>query len=360
MTKLRLSFKQKYLGIELCFLFFISFMITLISDLEYSSYEEHNILKFAEDIDYRIVCGAFDFIVYGLLYWGFLKRCVFNRNIAAIVLCLVGFVVFYHLSAKYGRDWVIVHFKFISADIHARTLAQMNSPRLYFAINYLLISAIFPLLGLAFLVRTLHQNDEMKTIKEQQLYSELNYLKAQLQPHFFFNTLNNIYALALRRSVDTAPMIAKLGEMMRYILYEASKPSVLLTREIEFLSNYITVERIRHQQNVCIGFDVQGVSPNYHIEPLLLLPFIENAFKHGLEQETGSGQVNIVICQTEKELVLEVTNSKPAVPPKETAKGIGISNVIRRLNILYPDQYQLVTSDEEKQYQVTLTLQTTP
>jgi sensor histidine kinase YesM len=357
MSKLFLNATNKYLRIELGFLFFISFVITLISDLEYSAFEQQNILKFSEDIDYRFVCGTFSFLVYGALYWGFLKHYVLKKNIVGIILCLLGFFLIYRLADHYILNWVIVHLDFISAEIRTRTLEDMNSQRMHFAISYLLISAIFPLLGLAFLVRTLHQNEEMSVIKEQQLYSELNYLKAQLHPHFFFNTLNNIYALALKQSVDTAPIVAKLGEMMRYILYEAAQPVVSLLREIEFISNYVAVERIRHQQNVTIDFDVQGLDNTYQIEPLLILPFVENAFKHGLEQELGNGHVHIVICQTENELLLEVTNSKPKATLIDTKKGIGISNVVRRLDLLYPNKYQLTTNDEEKQYRIILSLQ---
>ena len=357
MIKLLPDAAKQYFRIELTFLIFISFLITLISDLEYSSYQEKDISKFLVDIDYRMVTGMFQFIAYGILYWGFLKRYVLEKKIFKIFLSLVGFVILYHLASHYILNWVIVHLEFISPDIRKRTLEEMASPRLYFAINYLLISAIIPLMALAFLIRTLHQNEEMKVIKEQQLYSELNYLKAQLHPHFFFNTLNNIYALALKQSVDTAPMVARLGEMMRYILYEASKPTVSLVREVAFLSDYIAVEQIRHQQqHVNITLDLQGLSETHQIEPLLLLPFVENAFKHGLEQELGNGYVNIVICQTEDELLLEVLNSKPDVEAMENKKGIGIENVIRRLELLYHDRYILTTDDEKTSYRVTLTL----
>ena len=357
MIKLIPDAAKQYLRIELTFLIFISFLITLISDLEYSSYEERDISKFLVDLDYRLICGLFQFIAYGTLYWGFLKRYVFNKKIVALLLCLVGFVILYHLVDHYILNWLIVRLDFISPEIRKRTLEDMNSPRLYFAVNYLLISAIIPLLALAFLIRTLDQNEEMKVIKEQQLYSELNYLKAQLHPHFFFNTLNNIYALALKQSADTAPMVARLGEMMRYILYEASKPTVSLVQEVAFLSSYIAVERMRYQEGATISFDLQGVCETHQIEPLLLLPFVENAFKHGLEQELGNGYVHIVICQTEDELLLEVVNSKPDIEVREDKKGIGIENVIRRLDLLYPDRYTLSTSDEKTKYRITLTLQ---
>jgi LytS/YehU family sensor histidine kinase len=182
-------------------------------------------------------------------------------------------------------------------------------------------------------------------------------LKAQLHPHFFFNTINNIYALALKQSADTAPMVAKLAEMMRYILYEADQPVVLLEREIEFLNNYIGTEKIRHKRND-IRFDVQRIDRNIRIEPLLLLPFVENAFKHGLEQETGNGYVHIVICLVENELTVEVTNSKPAEGEIRVTKGIGMQNLQKRLAILYPGKHQLLVHDEADKYQVTLTLLT--
>ena len=124
----------------------------------------------------------------------------------------------------------------------------------------------------------------MKLLKEKQLMSELNYLKAQIHPHFFFNTINNIYSSALRQSSDTAAMIAKLGDMMRYILYEASNKSVLLKAEIGFLSDYIEMERIRHSDTININFDVQGIDPNYNIEPCLCA-IRRNAFKHGIEHD---------------------------------------------------------------------------
>lgn len=196
----------------------------------------------------------------------------------------------------------------------------------------------------------------MKELKEQQLISELNYLKAQLHPHFFFNTINNIYALALKQSAQTAPMVARLGEMMRYILYEADQPTVPLSRELTFLSDYIEVEKIRHQAHIDIQFDVQGIRQDYRMEPLLLLPFIENAFKHGLEEETKNGFVHIVLCQTDRDLTLQVSNSIPQSVKKAAVSGIGIQNVRKRLDILYPAKYQLDINETPELYEVTLIL----
>ncbi|WP_252792820.1 sensor histidine kinase [Mucilaginibacter flavidus] len=350
------TINRKYFWMEFGFIFFLSFAITLISDLEYSAYVQHNISKFSDDFGYRVVTESLALICYGIYYWGFLKVYVFRRSLLGVILCSIAFVILDHIFDKYVTNWILAHTDFISTAFRKRALDELRDPRIVFTFNYALISTIFPLTGLAFVVRSFSQDNELKTLKEQQLLSELNYLKAQLHPHFFFNTINNIYGLALKQSTDTAPMVARLGEMMRYILYEADQETVPLSREIAFLSGYIEVEKIRHQKGTNIQFDVQGILPEYRIEPLLLLPFIENAFKHGLEEETGNGFVHIVICQTDEDLTLQVSNSIPESAKGKEVAGIGIKNVRKRLDILYPGRYQLEMNEAPGIYEVTLIL----
>jgi len=349
---------QKYFWIELGFIFFLSFMITLISDLEYSTYVQHDMSRFSEDYGYRLITESLNLCCYSIFYWGFLKRYVFKRKLIGVILSCVGFVILNHIFDKYVTNWALIHTDIVSEEFRRRALKDMLEPKILFTFNYMLISAIFPLTGLAFLVRSLTQDRDMKAMKEQQLISELNYLKAQLHPHFFFNTINNIYALALKQSADTAPMVARLGEMMRYILYEADQKTVLLSKEIDFLSSYVTAERIRHQEQINISFDAQGIKADARIEPLLLLPFIENAFKHGLEEETKSGFVHIVICETDEDLTLQVSNSKPELIRVKSPAGIGINNVLKRLELLYPDKYKLDVNQNVESYEVTLIITT--
>jgi LytS/YehU family sensor histidine kinase len=249
---------------------------------------------------------------------------------------------------------VVIKLPIISAEIKQMAADNLARARLTFTISYATVREVIPLIGFAFLIRSLQQDEQMKTLKEQQLLSELTYLKAQLHPHFFFNTMNNIYSLALKQSKHTAPVVAKLADMMRYVLYEADQPKVSPLKEIVFLSNYVEVERIRHQQNT-IRFDVQGANDAVSIEPLLMLPFIENAFKHGLEQETEQGFVNIILCIIDNELTLEVSNSKPQ--QLNPSPGIGLQNVIKRLALLYPGRHDLRVNEEADTYHVTLTLQ---
>jgi sensor histidine kinase YesM len=339
---------RKYFWVELSFLLFLSFGVSLISDLEYSAYEQHDISRFAEEIGYRLITGSFSLITLAIYYFAFLKRYVFGRKVIGIILCSAGFVIIDQLIDKFPSNWVIIHTDWVSNILKKRAVEDLLRPRIIFTFNYRVTRSIIPLIGLAFLIRSLTQEREMKELKEQQLVSELNYLKAQLHPHFFFNTMNNIYSLALKQSKDTPAVVAKLADMMRYILYEADQPKVPLKKEIGFLSNYVEVEQIRHQHNT-IQFDVQGVNDAAMIEPLLMLPFIENAFKHGLEQETRQGFVNIVLCVMEDDLILEVANSKPR--QVNSSAGIGIQNVLKRLAILYPDKHRLAIKDEPNTYQ---------
>ena len=141
---------------------------------------------------------------------------------------------------------------------------------------------------------------------------------------------------------------------MRYILYKAEEEVVLLQDEIAFINNYVEVERVRYRSVININFETQGIDDKSKISPLLLLPFIENAFKHGVQEEEKDGFVNIVICKIGDELTLEMNNSISKT--KEISGGIGLVNVKKRLNILYPKKHKLEVENDGKVYQVNLTL----
>ncbi|MFD0749184.1 sensor histidine kinase [Mucilaginibacter calamicampi] len=350
------NIKWKYFRIELCFFIFLSYIISFISDLEYSYHVEHNVANFTKHFEYRIAFGTFEIAAYSLFYWGFLKRAVFNKKIVHVILGMAVFLFLQHLMQSYLANWVVSKMPIFSSELRTYTANALKSANMSYSINYPLMVVAFPLIGFTFLIRSLQQDEQMRALKEQQLMSELNYLKAQLHPHFFFNTMNNIYSLALKQSKDTAQVVAKLADMMRYILYEADQAKVSLKKEIDFLSNYVEVERIRHEQNI-IQFDIQGINEVATIEPLLLLPFIENAFKHGLEQETGKGFVTIILCVMEDDITLEVSNSKATLLNPST--GIGLQNVSKRLELLYPNGHVLQVDERAETYNVTLTLQLT-
>ena len=199
--------------------------------------------------------------------------------------------------------------------------------------------------------------NEKRELESQNLQSELKFLKSQINPHFFFNTLNNLYALTLKKS-DLAPeIVLRLSEMMRYMLYESNEKEVPLDKEINYVNNYIELERLRQGEKFKIDFLVEGEPFNQRIAPLMFIPFLENSFKHGLDNQIKSGYVNIHLMLEENSVRLDIKNSKPEFLPsikKKKSGGIGLENVRRRLKLLYPDKHKLEILDENDSYHVKL------
>lgn len=199
-----------------------------------------------------------------------------------------------------------------------------------------------------------------KTVENERLTAELNFLKAQINPHFLFNTLNNLYYLAYTQSSNTTEVIAKLSQMMRYMIYDSNYPLVPLSKEIEYMENYISLERLRLNNQIPIKFSVEGGNPqDLLIAPLIFITFLENAFKHGVSNNHPEAWVNISISIQGSECVYRVENSKmPFTKPEaEQKSGIGIQNVKRRLELSYPGKHKLVVDDLQDRYTVQLNIQ---
>ena len=205
----------------------------------------------------------------------------------------------------------------------------------------------------------LHQNEKMK-LERQNLQSELKFLKSQINPHFFFNTLNNLYALTLKKS-DLAPeIVLRLSEMMRYMLYESNEKMVPLEKEVNYVKNYLELEKLRQGDRFDIKFKLEGKPKDQKIAPLMFIPFLENSFKHGLDNQIKSGYVHIELKIEEDDIILQVNNSKPPSIPKPKSEkksgGIGLENVKRRLKLLYPNKHKLEIVEKPHAFQVFLTI----
>lgn len=198
-----------------------------------------------------------------------------------------------------------------------------------------------------------------KAVEREKLLAELNFLKAQINPHFLFNTLNNLYYLAYSKSDRATEVIDKLSKMMRYMIYESNHPQVLLSKEIEYMQNYISLERIRLSNEVPIDFEVAGNIQGVMIAPLIFITFLENAFKHGVTGQTQGSWVKISITMEGKTCVYTVQNSKAAASHQIQTPGIGLVNVKRRLELSYPQHYELAIQDEEDRFEVRLKLDLT-
>jgi sensor histidine kinase YesM len=345
---------DKYFYAEITFFVVFCWLFPILTDVEYNFNERHHTGLFVNDIDYRLVYGTFNLAAFWVFYRWIVQRYLLQRRwllfIGVYILFLVAFNFYWD-----GVYYFVGHTGFFSSKMAADARQYYGHP-IHFSIIYL-FSQCLCITALAYFIRSARQDRELRQLQEHRYRAELKYLKTQLHPHFFFNTLNNIYALALKQSTDTAPMIARLSAMMRYILYETEQPKVTLKNEIDFLTDYVAVWRWRRPNPITITFEVQGVDERHLIEPLLLLPFIENAFKHGIEEETGEGFVSVIVCMTESELNVEISNSKPSIQ-RDPSVGIGLSNAIQRLELLYPGRYSLDIADNEKLYHLNLTLPT--
>ena len=195
-----------------------------------------------------------------------------------------------------------------------------------------------------------------KEVEREKLLAELNFLKAQINPHFLFNTLNNLYYLAYSKSDRATEVIDKLSKMMRYMIYESNHPQVLLSKEIEYMQNYISLERIRLSNEVPIDFEVTGNIEGVTIVPLIFITFLENAFKHGVTGNSQGSWVKIFISMEGKTCVYTVHNSKVAAGSGDKSRGIGLVNVKRRLELSYPHHYELAIRDGEDRFEVELKL----
>lgn len=199
------------------------------------------------------------------------------------------------------------------------------------------------------------QQDWMQAEKEK-VRAELQLLKAQVHPHFLFNTLNNIYSFSLEGSPKTPGLILKLSSLLSYMLYDCKAEEVLLEKEIDVMKNYIDLEKERYGNSIEISWNIEGDVKDKYIAPLLLLPFLENAFKHGTSEQLEKPWLSLDIAVKKFTLKCKIVNSKnESVLISE--KGIGIQNVKKRLKFLYPDKHELKLSDEGEFYVVSLTVE---
>lgn len=196
--------------------------------------------------------------------------------------------------------------------------------------------------------------NRLKQIENEKLSAQIASLKSQINPHFLFNTLNNIYATAIDTSPKTADMVDKLSEMMRYTMKNTQQDLVLLEDEITYISNFIELQKIRLDRSVKLEYHILENIPDLRIAPMLLIPFIENAFKHGVNSEQKS-HIRIETTMNKTEFQLRVVNNKVNVQRDISERsGLGIENTKHRLNLIYPSKHLLVINDTEKEFFVSL------
>ncbi len=272
-------------------------------------------------------------------YFGFLWRCLLLLIPLAMLNRLVTFYLVYPLVYNYP--------------IHQQeALFQLRRMLFYFL-------DIASAVGVASTVKLLEDRIQgqlrEEELRREKLQSELNFLRAQTNPHFLFNTLNNIYALARKQSPNTAPVVMKLSQILRFMLYECTQPRIPLNDEIKVIRDYIELEKLRYNKRLSISFIDAVDEPGRLIAPLLLLPFVENAFKHGSSETRFETYINIELKLQEGQLELTIANSKDDDPIMKS-NGIGLQNVRRQLELIYPGQHQLEITNESQRFTVLLTI----
>lgn len=307
--------------------------------------------EFAELFVNALSHTVFLMIVAYINYFIILPRYIKHKNgiryslefVIATVLILFGYV--------HVKRWIVDGYSYQAGFFYTKAFAIGSF------VTSVLVSAFVAFLRFFTEWRDLEEQREQ--LKSEKLSAELKFLKNQINPHFLFNTLNNLYSLAYTKSPQTTEVISRLSQMMRYMVYDSNHELVPLEKEIEYIKNYILLEKLRLNEEVPIEFEVIGDPGNKKIVPLLLIPFMENAFKHGVSNNNSLSWVKAkLICENQK-ISLQVSNSKFANKGSaaSTTSGIGLENVTKRLDLKYDDKYSLHVSDQESQYTATLDLQ---
>jgi LytS/YehU family sensor histidine kinase len=237
-------------------------------------------------------------------------------------------------------------------DLTIKNLADFNLLPFYFEIGLITFIA----LSIKLIKEGKIEREEKNLLEKEKIRVELFALKTQIDAHFLFNTLNNLYSLAIKKSDLVPKGILMLSEMLDFVLYETSHEIYSLNKELGFIENYIELEKLRYGERLKISIEKTIDCQETKITPMLLFPFVENSFKHGASKAIKNAWIKIKIHSALNQLVFEVENSKVSheIKAKEISGGLGLENLRRRLNILYPGCHNLTISEDEERYSVSL------
>ena len=294
-------------------------------------------------------------VTYGFLYFlipslsnsQYLKFAGWFVVVAYIALVLARFMKIYVYETVIGHD--------IAKDSIVEILTYIPALLGQYAIWVFLTPLLTVMIVL--LINHLQEKERLEKLKKEKNQAELRFLKAQIHPHFLFNTLNNLYTLSIQKSPKTADIAQKLYDILDYMFNNGSRATISIEEEINLISNYIELERIRYTDRLDLVF-IKDVDDNQMpIVPLMLLSMVENAFKHGASGDLGSPKIKIELVLKETQLTFSIFNTKPAalaIDKKGYRKGIGIQNIKRQLAILYPVAFDYQIEETKETYSAVL------
>lgn len=284
---------------------------------------------------YSIINVSLFYINYTLLIPQLIKvRKMYLWYVLSITVLIIVMGFIKTVIASLNSDIMLT---FTNPQSHSRESVNITT----YAIRTVFISGFFIVIGslLKFAIDWFANDRIQRNLESEKKDMELQFLKSQLNPHFLFNSLNNIYSLAYQKSDKTADAVLKLSEIMRYMIYESNDSWVSLSKEIEYVKSFIELQKLRFKDGAAVELSLNGEIDNQHIVPFILISFVENAFKHGVANDPKD-PIKINIIANQKILHFSVTNKKNT-HNKDEVGGVGLNNVERRLQLLYPDRYKL-------------------
>ena len=293
-------------------------------------------------------------LTYGILYYFLPRYLSKDKSRLGTTLLLMGFVV---VIACFNYLNFLLTF---SISTRMGYFAKMPDAAFIIPIWGRQILFNYPtVVGFAVAIKLLKnwylKQQETVQLTREKIHAELQLLKAQVHPHFLFNTLNNIYSFILKESPEAPALVQKLSGLLRFIIYQCNQPLVSLEEELKMIRDYMDLEQVRYGEHFNMMVDVEGSPSNKMIYPLLLLPFLENSFKHGTSRMLSHPWVKLHLEIKDSLLHFTLANSKPAtVDDKPLPNGIGLNNVKKRLELLYPGTYTLELHEDELSFEVHL------
>lgn len=277
------------------------------------------------------------------------------------------------LKKQYALFWLSLFFSLVVSGVLRRTFLfkvmypilfpeRLDEPLFYLpkimmgAVQVHLVTAVGVMIYLLGKWKK-HQHLTDVLLKEK-VAAELRLLQSQVQPHFIFNTLNNIYMLSLKGSPQASDMIYRLSSLLSYMIYDSKQETIEFNKELDYIKNYIDLEKIRYGERLDIQLNVFSNTKNIRVPPLLILPLVENAFKHGVSQEVDNSWIHIDITLKKNKLTFKIENSfnESKIVKTDFGSGLGLENLRKRLDIFYPEGYELKIMQDESSYLVTLKL----
>ena len=279
---------------------------------------------------------------YLFMYW-ILPKTLKDQNIRFLLISLLISVP----VTVYINGWIIYNYVIPLTNYYAQNVPFWTLQNI-FKIFARLYGVVFIAIALRYVYLISQEQKRLREIENQQLSTEMKYLKLQLNPHFLFNTLNNLYSMILNKKKQASEIVLKLSELMNYIIYDASAQTVTMAKEIEYLRNYIDLERTRFGDRISVSFKTSGPVADIKIPPLISLPLVENCFKHGLTDEISGVMIRIdfSVFNGQVTLIVENTKSQHNIAGN-TNGGIGLKNLRRRLKLLFGDDFVFKIQEDD-------------